>query len=165
MGGRGMRAQAGAPGGGGGALGATAGGGADLAVMREIWPVFESRVSVLARAGVGTVCSTEKLAGEFSLMTVRGPSPCELKVSMVSGLGVAPSQPTPVGRSVRMCPSVAERITMLWLSRQAAKRMLFLASSARPAQPPPLLETSYLPVIFMVLASMTAMAALSSIST
>ena len=43
--------------------------------------------------------------------------------------------------------------------------MLFFASRARPAHPPLLEERSYLPVIFMVLASMTAMASLSSMST
>ena len=39
-----------------------------------------SRVIVFARNGVLTVCLTTKLVGEFSLMTVRVPSPCELKV-------------------------------------------------------------------------------------
>ena len=149
---------------------AAPGGGVDgtgpySAVIVKMWSVLESRVRVFARAGVGTVCSTAKLVGESSLITVSVPSPCELKASMVAGLKVAPSQPTPVGRSVMMWPSVAERMTMLFLSRQAAKRMLFFASRARPAQPPPLLDRSYLPVIFMVLASMTAMAALSTMST
>ena len=102
-----------------------AGTGPYSAVMVKIRSVFVSRVSTLARAGVGTVCSTAKLVGEFSLMTVSVPSPCELNASMVAGLKVAPSQPLPMGRSVMMCPSVAERMTMFCLSRQAAKRMLF----------------------------------------
>src|SRR5208283_2123994 len=155
---------------GGGATGAAAGaGGAGAgpysAVMSSRWPVLVSRVMVLARTGVVTVCSTTKSVGEFSLMTVSVPSPWELKASIVAGLKVAPSQPTPMGRSVMMWPSMAERMTMSLWSRQAAKRMLFLASSASPAQPLLLLERSYLPVMVMVLASMTAMAALSSMST
>jgi len=67
--------KAGAPGGGGGAFGAGAGVGPYSAVISKIWLVFVSRVIVLARAGVGIVCSTEKLVGESSLMTVVVPSP------------------------------------------------------------------------------------------
>ena len=133
--------------------------------MVRIWLVFVSRVNTLARCGVATVCSTEKLVGESSFTTVSVPSPCELKASIVAGLKVAPSDPLPMGRSVMICPSVAERMIMFLLSRQEAKRILFFASSASPAHPPPLLETSYLPTIFIVFASMTAMAALSSMST
>src|ERR1700739_3455417 len=171
MGARGPRAyDGGAPGAGVVVAAACVGGGgagtgAKLGGVSRVCPGFASSVSVLARAGVGTVCSTLKLVGESSLITVSVPSPWELNVSIVAGLKVAPSHPLPMGRSVMMCPSVAERMIMFLLSRQAAKRMLFFASSARPAQPPPLLETSYLPTIFRVLASMTAMADLSSMST
>src|SRR5579859_8225353 len=92
MGARGPRANAGGgppaagvpgvaagagPCGGAGAAGV----GPNSAVMRRMWPVFASRVNVLARAGVGTVCSTLKLVGDSSLMTVSVPSPCELKRS------------------------------------------------------------------------------------
>src|SRR5208337_208482 len=152
MGARGPRINAGGPlaAGGppvaGGAAPAGGAGGAGVgpysAVIRKRLPVFVSSVMVLARCGVNTVCSKEKLVGEFSLITVRVPSPCELKTSIVSGLKVAPSQPTPIGRSVMMCPSAADKIIMLFLSRQAAKRIPFFASSARPAHPPPLLERS-----------------------
>jgi hypothetical protein len=114
-----------------------AGGGPYSAVMSRMWPVLVSRVRSWRGRGVVTVCSTTKLVGEFSLMTVRVPSPWELKASMVAGLKVAPSQPLPMGRSVMMWPSVAERMTMSLFLRQAAKRMLFLTSRARPAQPPP----------------------------
>ncbi len=44
-----------------------AGTGPNSAVIVRIWLVFVSRVSIFARAGVATVCSTEKLVGEFSL--------------------------------------------------------------------------------------------------
>ena len=127
--------------------------------------VFVSSVSVLARAGVATVCSTTKSVGEFSSITVSVPSPCELNASIVAGLNVTPSHPIPIGRSVMMCPSVADRITMFFLSRHAENRIPFFASSASPAQPEPLLERSYLPTIAILSASITAMAALSSMST
>ena len=42
---------------------------------------------------------------------------------MVAGLNVMPSQPTPVGRSVMICPSLADRMIMLFFSRQAANRI------------------------------------------
>src|SRR5580692_2725641 len=112
------------------------------AVIRKRLPVFVSSVMVLARCGVNTVCSTAKSVGEFSLITVSVPSPWELNTSIVSGLNVAPSHPTPMGRSVKMCPSAADKMIMLFLSRQAANRISFFASSARPAHPPPLLERS-----------------------
>jgi hypothetical protein len=134
-------------------------------VIVRIWLVFISRVRTFARAGVATVCSTEKLLDEFSCTTVSVPSPCELKASIVVELKVAPSVPLPIGRSVMICPSVADRMIMFLLSRHEAKRILFFASNARPAHPPPLLETSYLPTIFIVFASITATAALSSMST
>src|SRR5579863_10291449 len=146
MGGRGPRIHAGAFAGGppaaglvgAGAAGAgLAGTGPYSAVIDKIWFVLASSVSVLARAGVGTVCSTEKLVGESSFTMVRDPSPWELKASIVDGLKAAPSDPLPIGRSVMMCPSVAERMIRFLLSRQAAKRTLFFASNARPAQPPP----------------------------
>src|SRR6201998_396709 len=150
MGARGPRAyDGGAPGAGvavAAACVADGGGGTgpNSAVMSRMWPVFASSVSVLARAGMGTVCSTLKLVGESSLITVSVPSPWELNVSIVAGLKVAPSQPLPMGRSVMMWPSVAERMIMFLLSRQAAKRRLFFGSSARTAQPPPLVKKSEL---------------------
>ena len=52
-------------------------------------------------------------------MTVRVPSPCELNVSIVSGLNVTPSHPFPIGKSVIMCPSVADRTTIFLLARHA----------------------------------------------
>jgi hypothetical protein len=55
--------------------------------------VFVSRVSVLACAGVGTICSTRKLVGESSFTTVNVPSPFELRASIVAGLKIAPSHP------------------------------------------------------------------------
>src|SRR5215831_11704357 len=163
MGARAPRIHAGGPEDGplaGGAVSTTGswGTGPNSAVMVRIWLVLVSRVRVFARAGVATVCSTEKLLGEFSLITVSVPSPCELNASIVAGLNTAPSQPLPMGRSVIICPSVADRMIMFFLSRHAAKRILFCASNARPAHPPPLLETSYLPTIFIVAASMTAIA-------
>src|ERR1700693_1939105 len=122
IGARGPRIQAGAPGGGPPARGAApatwaaaAGTGPNSAVIVRIWLVFVSRVSTFARAGVATVCSTEKLVGEFSCTTVSVPSPCELKASIVAGLKVAPSDPLPMGRSVMICPSVADRMIMFLL--------------------------------------------------
>src|SRR6202140_5303571 len=130
MGGRGPRIQGGAVAGGPPAAGVAfdSGGGAggtgpNSAVIVRIWLVFVSRVSTFARAGVATVCSTEKLVGEFSCTTVSVPSPCELKASIVAGLKVAPSDPLPMGRSVMICPSVADKMIMFCLSRQEAKGM------------------------------------------
>src|SRR5579871_2089783 len=102
IGARGPRAHAGGPPAAGGAAGdavcgEAAGTGPNSAVIRKMWPVLLSRVRVLARAGVGTVCSTWKLVGESSLITVSVPSPCELKASIVAGLKVAPSHPLPMG--------------------------------------------------------------------
>src|SRR5277367_573797 len=124
VGARGPRIQAGAPGGGPLADGGTAwvGTGPNSAVIVRIWLVFGSKVSTFARAGVATVCSTEKLVGEFSCATVSVPSPCELKASIVDRLKAAPSEPLRMGRSVMICPSVADKIIMFLLSRHEAKR-------------------------------------------
>ena len=56
---------------------------------------------------VCTVCSTSKLVGLVSLMTVSVPSPCELNASIVAGLKAAPSTPPPIGRAARILPSSA----------------------------------------------------------
>src|SRR5580658_7179704 len=98
MGARGPRIQAGGPPAAGGGAGVAASGGAggtgpNSAVIAKMRLVLVSSVCVLARAGVGTVCSTLKLVGESSLITVSVPSPCELKASMVAGLNDAPSDP------------------------------------------------------------------------
>ena len=71
------------------------------AVISRMCSVFESNVSVFARTGVVTVCSTTKLVGLFSLITVTVPSPWELNASMVFGLNTAPSVPAPSGRVVQ----------------------------------------------------------------
>src|ERR1019366_145114 len=124
----------------GGAVGA--GGAANSAVISRMLLVLLSRVRVLARTGVVTVCSTTKVVGLFSLITVSVPSPCELKASMVAGLKTAPSVPAPRGRAAMNLPSSALSITMFAGLRQATKRMWFLTSKARPAGVPPLSPSS-----------------------
>src|SRR5580700_2465391 len=111
------------PAGGGAGLTGAGGGGPYSAVISRIRLVLLSSVKVLAPTGVATVCSTAKLVGLFSLMTVRVPSPCELKASIVLGLKVAPSTPVPIGSVARIFPVSAFRITMLAGLRHAAKRM------------------------------------------
>src|SRR5580700_11176086 len=86
--------RAGRPAGPGGALGA---GGSNSAVMVNTWFVFESSVSVLAPAIVGSVCSTTKLVGLFSFMNVIDPLFSALIASIVAGLKATVSTPTPVG--------------------------------------------------------------------
>src|SRR5271154_5717204 len=99
--------------------------------------VFASSVRVLARGIVSRVCSTVKLVGPFSFTIVSVPSFWELNASVVFGLNAAPSEPRPIGRVARIFPSPALRITMFCGLRQAAKRMLFFTSIARPAHPSP----------------------------
>ncbi len=93
MGARGPRAHGGGPpapevAAGGAAWGCAgaAGTGPNSAVMRKMWPVLVSRVSVLARAGVGTVCSTVKLVGEFFLDD--GEGAVALRTEGLHGFGV-----------------------------------------------------------------------------
>ena len=59
--------------------------GAGSVVINRIRLFWVSKVQVLARDLVCTVCSTSKLVGLFSLMMVSVPSPCELKASRVFG--------------------------------------------------------------------------------
>src|ERR1035441_405133 len=65
----------------GASLGASAGGaggGPNSAAISRMWSVLLSKVSVLARVMVFRFCSTTKLVGLFSLMTLSVPSPLEL---------------------------------------------------------------------------------------
>jgi len=120
----------------------------------------------LARAGVGIVCSTEKLVGESSLTTVVVPSPCEVMASFVAGLKVAPSHPTPMGRSGDdMAVRSRENDHVVLLAASGEEDVVFGVKSEPGAILHPCWKDRYLPTIFMVLASMTAMADLSSIST
>src|ERR1017187_904120 len=107
---------------GGGASAGGAGGGPYSAAISNTWLVFGSSVSVLAPRMVGTFCSTTKLVGLFSLMTVRVPSPFELKASMVLEIKVAPSVPVPIGRVSRILPVSELRITMVAGVWQEANR-------------------------------------------
>jgi len=101
-------------------------------------PGLVSRVQTLARSGVATVCSTTKLVGEFSLTMVSVPSPAEAKASMVAGLKVAPSTPVPVGRSVMMWPSVAERMIMFFLVAAGGKEDVVLGVERKAGAAPTL---------------------------
>ena len=89
--------------------GAGVGGDPNSAPISNTWPVLVSSVSVFALTIVLTVCSTVKLFGLSSLITVRVPSPCELNASMVSGLNPAPSTPAPIGSVVMILPSSATK--------------------------------------------------------
>ena len=112
--------------------------------MVKRWPVLLSSVTVRAPFMVCKFCSTSKLVGLFSLTIVMVPLPWVLKTSLVAGLKTAPSDPQASGSLVRILPSLALRITMVGcgeggsvLARlQAAKRIWFLTSMARPLQPP-----------------------------
>src|ERR1017187_862976 len=107
---------------GGGASAGGAGGGPHSAGLISTWLVLVSIVSVLAPRMVVTFCSTTKLVGLFSLMTVKVPSPFELKASMVLGLKVAPSVPVPIGKVSRILPVSELRITMVAGVWQEANR-------------------------------------------
>src|ERR1017187_3973803 len=99
------------------------GGGVNSPVIEKIWFVLVSTVIVRAPSFVCAFCSTSKLVGLFSLMTVSVPSPCELNASIVFGLNPAPSTPLPIGRVVMILPSSAFRITMVAGSWHAANRI------------------------------------------
>ena len=60
---------------------------------------------------VGSVCSTAKLVGLFSLMNVIVPPLSALMASMVAGLNATVSTPTPVGSVVMILPFSAFTIT------------------------------------------------------
>ena len=112
----------GPPGAAGAGVGAGAAGVSYSSDITKIRLVLLSSVRVRAPFMVLTICSTAKLVGLFSLMTVSVPSPCESNASMVLGLNTAPSVAGPMGRVSRILPSSALRITMVCGLRQAAKR-------------------------------------------
>ena len=126
-----------------GRAGAPGGAGANSADISKMWFVFRSIVSVLATGMVVRFCSTTKLVGLFSLITVSVPSLCELNASIVDGLNTAPSVPAPIGTVVMILPSLALRITIVWGLRQATNRTWLFALSASPAHVPPLPTRSY----------------------
>ena len=82
-------------------------------VIKMIWLFLVSKVQVLARDFVCTVCATSKLVGLFSLMMVNVPSPCELNASMVAGLNPPLSVPLPIGKVPRILPSSAFKMTQV----------------------------------------------------
>src|ERR1700730_13264472 len=73
-----------------GRAGAPGSAGANSADISKMWFVLRSIVSVLATGMVVRFCSTTKLVGLFSLITVNVPSLCELNASIVEGLNTAP---------------------------------------------------------------------------
>ena len=79
----------------------------------KMWFVLLSNAIVRAPSIVARFCSTSKLVGLVSLMTVSVPLPCVLNASNVAGLKTAPSEPPASGSRARIFPSFALRITIV----------------------------------------------------
>src|SRR5262252_8452367 len=135
----------GAPAGGGG------GGGPASDAIANRRPVLLSNAMVRAPlpGHVFRFCSTSKLVALFSLTMVIVPLPCVLNASIVAWLNAAPSELPASGSRSRIFPSFALRITNRCdgfagstgvpagpMPLQAANRIAFFASSARPLHPP-----------------------------